>query len=820
MATLAAAIDHEPAELADYPLLAVHRVLDRLAAMAFDAADGVSGAPAAFAEAVTELCRVVTDSAPSAPDDDSLPLGDPLPPTPDSATPDTLIDHDGVNILVDLAFRFAGRAGANVIRQLSDAATFAECQLPNLGSHQDLESTASILLDSARMEKDREADSPATGVADSKGLSMNEFGDIVGLVRAAPSQCSRLFLKVDDDDLVRNPPPQGPAPSIAGIQSVTLEPPCGAAAIMTIHGHGFGTAPAGGIRVLVATWDPVLRAVYRPVAVSSWSDTTVVVASLPANLVSGAVAFADPAFIGKYNEWVDGRNRRVAAAMHGAGCPGRWQAEIPYSATPSATPATSYTAGSPHITADVAPTIGTPVQWNARTLHLQTGQEFKVSWQSYGAETVVLRALDSGAATILAAAGHTESVVLDSTGQIILATATNPIRGTFGVDAENRCATVRATVGVMVTGPALQPASVTVYQAVAGGDVEVGLQGTTEVLNPSSGPSIPLVADKRSVAVIDWWPALPQMPPGETLTARATLKVSGPLIAFPGVTLRPSVSTADPAPLDKTLELQSGPGFSSLTAYRQWLAAGNDPHTFNVVLPPQVCQGGVIVGPGVQGWTLLEATVEVSSQDGPTWTLSPGNNVTFHPRRRVRIRYRAFGLPATADAAAVPAPTDEVCRAGLRAAASILPIPDPEIVTLPGSPTQNNGHLIEDLIAERGGTETPAWRDEIWLVVGPLSPTGGFAPGPWVGSSDATARTLAHEMSHLFGQNHLALCGIVGDDPASFPNRGNVGVPGFDMWNNGFVQNALDIMVRTYCPEPTWPSPERWRRVFLKVGRK
>ena len=45
-------------------------------------------------------------------------------------------------------------------------------------------------------------------------------------------------------------------------------------------------------------------------------------------------------------------------------------------------------------------------------------------------------------------------------------------------------------------------------------------------------------------------------------------------------------------------------------------------------------------------------------------------------------------------------------------------------------------------------------------------------------------------------------------------------VLGYDMWNDEFVpKNALDIMVRSYCPEPTWPSPERWRRVFLQVGR-
>src|SRR5262249_24421093 len=153
-----------------------------------------------------------------------------------------------------------------------------------------------------------------------------------------------------------------------------------------------------------------------------------------------------------------------------------------------------------------------------------------------------------------------------------------------------------------------------------------------------------------------------------------------------------------------------------------------------------------------------------------------GNNVTFYPRRGVRIRYRAWGQtvsPTPDRPPAGPAPADQVCRDALRAAGSLLPIPDPEIVTLPGSPVEWDGHLIEDLVADRGGTPTPAWRDEIWLVVGPLN-TGGYSPGPWVGATDCTGLTAAHEICHLFRQNHLALCGLAGDPPSSFPNGGKV----------------------------------------------
>src|SRR5262249_52164920 len=61
---LAAATNRQPAEIADDPLLAAHRILDRLASMAFDGVDGVFGAAETFAGAVAELCRAVPDLAP------------------------------------------------------------------------------------------------------------------------------------------------------------------------------------------------------------------------------------------------------------------------------------------------------------------------------------------------------------------------------------------------------------------------------------------------------------------------------------------------------------------------------------------------------------------------------------------------------------------------------------------------------------------------------------------------------------------------------------------------------------------------------------
>jgi len=809
-------------QLLDDPNLAALRVLDRLASMGADAVDGVRGSVDAFVAAFAQLRRAIpglpedADAGPTAHaaatrarvvlavnDDDGARAA--------AASEDrgsagaTLLDRHGVNALEVLAFRLAGRSAAAAVRRL----TVAERLVLDRGNTRDRE----FLADVAAL---------TGGVADGSPWHPQDGIDAARLVAAAPSACEATFDRVFIEDLDANPPPQGSPISTTGIERVEVDGGCSASPGMTIHGHGFGITP-GGRSLLVATWDAHERHVaYRAIAVSNWSDTTIV-ANLPSDVVSGTAAFCDLAFIQEYNDWVDARNDRIAATMHADGCPGAWVAEAPFAQTPEPVPAAAYTAGGPQVIADVAPTVGAPELWNRSTLHLEAGQAFRVGWLAINADSVVLKPLDdAGRSMIVAVGGSDSGIALDPAGgDLVLTAGSVPTRATVGVEARNQCGFAQAPLNLMVTVPALQDATTTVYQSVAGGDVKVTNGPTGEALDPAVGSTIPLVAGKRSVAVIDWWAAIPQMPPGEQVIATATLEVSGPLVGETGVTLWPGATTSDDTPSDVSVELPAGPGFPSLAAYQQWVAAGKNPQTFNVVLPAQLCQGGLIPGTDIQGWTVLSATVTVVCLNGPAWTLTPGNNVIFHKRRPVRIRYRAWGWTQNLPPGKPPltAPPDQACRAAVKGAGSLLPIPDPEIIALPNSPVEHDGHLVEDLFAQRGGTVTPQWRDEIWLVIGAVGTGGVSLPAmPWISATDATALTIAHEICHEFGQNHLALCGLIGDPPSSFPNNGNVVVPGFDMWNNTFVRNALDIMVRTYCPEPTWPSPERWRRVFLQVG--
>jgi len=250
--------------------------------------------------------------------------------------------------------------------------------------------------------------------------------------------------------------------------------------------------------------------------------------------------------------------------------------------------------------------------------------------------------------------------------------------------------------------------------------------------------------------------------------------------------------------------LFSGPPFSSGAEYQQWLDAGNEPATFNVVIPTEWCKWQVS----------FKARVRVFNPLMSSWEVTASTRVKFHRRRRVRIRYRRHTVPG------LVTPTTEQAERALREAGSLLPIPDPEIIVLSNDPVSSwTVGYVEDMVTERG-PQTPAWKDEIWLVVGPAGVGGIASPSqwPWTAACDATGLTTAHEIAHLFWQNHLNLCGVTGDNPALFFDNGQVVVIGWDVWNSRPVARATDIMVRTYCPEPTWMSPERWRRIFLQVG--
>lgn len=622
-------------------------------------------------------------------------------------------------------------------------------------------------------------------------------------------KCLRLLHELTENVIA--PQPNGSITWTTGIESVEVTDPCGSSPLLTIHGQGFGVEAASGVGVIAATWNVKAESiVYRSVHVVSWSDTQIVVQP-GSNVVGGMVAFANVSFINMYNNWADNENQHVIAAMREANCPGYGPPAKPviwrsWSQPPTYSAAATYSAGVPRIITDLTlePSGHTLDLWSSNTMHLKTNEVFRISWKAENADTAILH-VSSGSTQILVDAGHPASGVIGTSGSVVLVAPSRPTVIEFTVEASNTdCSTMQLLLRIVVTGPALQPATITVLQSL-----------------PSS--TIQLVAEKRTVVRIDWWTAVPQVPVGEELTVQAFIEVNGPAAPWPNnVILRPGASTANDPPLatDPPLELLSGRAFSSLLEYQQWIAkSNNNPDTFNVVLPAKLCVGNVTI----------KATIIARNRDGRVWNITASSTVEFHNRRRILIRYRPWGLinPPQGQTP-ITAPTDQQCKAALRAACSMLPIPDPEIIRLPGPwdingnevPVENNGQLVEGLIAERGTTPTPAWQDEIWFVVGPAG-VGGYAPGPWTGATEATAVVTAHEISHLFNQNHLNLCGGTdGDDPTLFPTNGNVNAIGWDMWNNRPVRNATDFMADECRTQGklVWISPERWKRIFLNVG--
>lgn len=788
------------------PELAAHRQLDKLGALAAAAARGSTEALAKFAEAIdamilrapklAERTRLSKQHRDTSNDSCSYKHAGTQPET-------GLINWTGANSIIAAAFRARGKTGADTVRELCLAALEAETLFPvaiEKASESSVTDTQPVVLLGGD-ELDR---------LNSLLVRVETFR-----IRAAPSpaQCFLLLDQFMLDMEQGAPRPPARLTWIDDISSVEVIEPCSGNPKLVIHGSGFGAVQPGNVGVIAPFLDFETKfPIYKQVPVTSWSDTRVEVAPGSSTL-SGSLSFVDSHFLSEYEDWARIANRTINIQMRGEGCPGYNPARPTevwplFPVTPSPSPVTSYQLGRPNISIEVyRDPVSVPANyWDSNSVHMNAGDPFNVIWKTFNASSAILRPVNAAAAQVLATSGFPDTGIVGSSGQVRLVSPGHAQILEFTLTATSTfCGTTNKPLRVVITGNALKPAEVKVFQGLAGGDVDVLSSGGIETLSGGAPDSIPLVAEKRTVVQIDWWLAIPQIPAGERVFAVAQLDVTNHG-AWPSLSgaLRPGQSTAEDPPVS-SVTLYSGPPFDTIAAYNQWIQANNNPQTFNVVVPAEWCK-----------WeSTFTATVTVFSPGQPTWTVKASKRVKFHRRRRVRIRYRRHTVPGQQP------PTTNAALQAIRNAASLLPIPDPEISVLSNDPAAPSNGYIEDMFAERGGVPTPQWRDEIWLVVGPVG-VGGFADisrWPWIAATDATGLTIAHEICHMFSQNHLNLCGLTnGDNPTAFPNGGNVPVTGWDMWNNAVVRNARDIMVRTYCPEPTWMSPERWRRIFLLVG--
>lgn len=755
---------------------------------------------------------------------------------------DGLIDGGGIAVLLTVACVTAGTLGAAVVIGLLVVAVSNELLMLRArksgdeGQQSDLKLLADAFYSSLvpRQQVAMKADMQDLGSSRifsdelSHVMTLKDLPSHYHLLLSCAQELQQLILDYAE------PPPSDPMGSVfwtTGIQSITVTNPCwrlGPRSTMTINGQGFGATPPPGVGVMIDAWDPEKGETVRiQVGASTWSDIQITL-PLPPDVVSGTMTFANVDWIQSYDAWVDRENERVWKILKSSACAGtspppnlvirqHWFQNLTITA-----PEAAYKAGRAQVAVKINYAVGAPLLWRPGSFLLKPGDVFSLSWQAVNSTNVTLSAT-GGAAAILLAAGQSVPVQLAQNGQIWLTVPNNPQPHAdilaFVFEASNDCnrpgeSSVVQVNGVLI-GPALGPMRLNVMQSLPGGDFSlVSIAGQETITGPRE--TIPLIADKRSVVRIDWWPAFPQVPVGEELVARASVSVG--FWTFQS-TLFPSANTSGSQ--DPTLELRSGQPFWSLNDYDFWVAGGNDPQMFNIVLPAELCRASLT----------LTASVEARSPgtgaggDDIRWSAAATVTVQFHPRRSVRIKYRPFSEPARG----LSAPTLQDCEIAIRREISMLPIPDPYIAMIPGGTVVQDFNLGQEMIDYRTGTHGPydsTWRDEIWLLVG-SSPGGGVAYLPpaapynaWCAAASVDVTNLAHEICHLFNQAHLNLPPFGppgGEDPATFPDFGRVVPGGWDLYNNEAKRGKVDLM--TYWPtDMRWMSPERWKRVFLEVG--
>ena len=801
--------------LLDEPNLAAHRLLEHLAAFAIDTRLDAAQGDARLADAIEALLHAapwLLETAPTPAKEKPAPRNAPEAPA-FVARMHEAIDERGVGSLIIAARRACGSRGVRAVIGLANTALAAEQWLPAFGKECD----AALHADLARLGGATAADAPLQAGLWQRLNARARTTAESGIGQQA--RCFELFAELTFGAEQERPAPSGALIWSTGIERVEVVDPCGEAPRLTIHGRSFGASAPAGVGVVAPTWDELSgERMYRPVPVLEWSDTRVV-AQLHAAHVAGVAAFVNKAFLAEDAAWNRRFSDTIAETMRRGRCPGfggpspplLWD---PPSLTPPPTPAAEYTTGAPQIHVElVRNPAGTALPfWAGASVHLMGGEPMRIVWRCANAERGLLRPVNATATQMLLAAGQAPGGVDGTRGDVPLVAPAVASVAEFVIEATNSSCAKSISVHAVVTGAAFGTPSITVLQSLPGGDVAVTGSGSSEALSGGGVRSIPLVAGKRSVVRIDWWPALPQVPAGqEPIRALAQLHLHGHDQGTFGITLRPGESTAD-EPAVSSAERLSGPPFESSAAYQQWIDAGNEPATFNVVIPAEFCRGEV----------LLEAEITAFTP-GRQWTVSSARWVTFHHRRRVRLRYRPWGFTVNLPPgqAAQPAPTDAQCETAIREGCRLLPFADPEIVRVPGAPGDagTSSTLVEDLHALRPSVGS----DEIWFVVGPVG-TGGVAVGwaPWTGAAEATPVVVAHEIAHMFSQNHLNLCGATdGDPPQSIQDNGAVLVSGWNLRNNAPVRGATDLMAdlcRT-TGRRVWMSPERWRRIFLAVGR-
>ncbi len=266
----------------------------------------------------------------------------------------------------------------------------------------------------------------------------------------------RLVMALKDRN---TPPPVRPARVVWSdtIRSIDAPNPC-AGSRAVIRGRGFGAPKPAGVTLMVP-----INGACTPfdVPAADWTNTAITI-TLPANVTSGPIGFADLAYVTAYNAWVDRMNKDAADAVSGAKCSGHHVPDLPilsrFSECPPASAFNRLRAGSAIIKSFTV---------NLQTLAVaEPADGLTLAWEFVNAETSRVDRITGtgpllGGSTTLNNPPGTSTLPLGPAGH------TAPDRFTYRLTCTGPCGTVTADVSVIATKrPGLQITQIEVTQGV------------------------------------------------------------------------------------------------------------------------------------------------------------------------------------------------------------------------------------------------------------------------------------------------------------------------------------------------------------------
>jgi hypothetical protein len=579
-----------------------------------------------------------------------------------------------------------------------------------------------------------------------------------------------------------------------GITSIESGGACAGATII-IRGQGF---PAHGTAVLMMKDADGCRPV--PVSASQWTSTAITV-TLPAGVISGAVGFADAAYVAAYNAWADEQNR-LGEEIRQLGCIAdssiTWIA--PFRECPPLTPFNLLSAGDAIVDSFTANGLVDAL--------VEPGAGFQLAWTVRNAVSVRVERISAsgplfaGATAVVNPAG--------TTYWMSAATYTRPVTYTYRITATGPCGSASREVRIAASRrPGLSIGAIEVTQ---------GIQNTANTVRlVESKPTIVRVTVNHSLAGFDT-NAVPNV--------RGRIRVRRSNGVFSG--WMDAANNSNP--------MAPNPGAQITVPATPQRNNTND--TLNFLVPPFWNSGTVAyeVEVRVAGYGAVGAFGGFSEQVSRIT-----GSFSFQRRRTLELRYVRVTWSGST-------PTDQQCINTLRGAVPLLPTPTANIAALggvgvqvPTSNTAGRDGLLDDFddqhncsaweaFWEWAGADCPDDDGAIWVLI-----PGVFFQGRAFDIPSNVCFTppndgpyAAHELSHCLNQKHVGLMcsngqqAQGGDAASAWPNNAQlVDVP-FDVTRNTALTLAgtgvFDVM--TYCGSPnnTWPMPARWDRLWNEIG--